>query len=175
MSATVVPLLVRRRIEAEILGRVFRSLCSRIGEKSALDAIGEAVEAAARDAGRAFAASAPDGPCLEHFETVLERWREGRALSIEGVCSTAEELSFVVTRCAYAELYRSLGLPEALAYTLSCRRDGSFAAGYAPQLSLERSATLVEGSDGCRFRFVWDATATYGKSVAGKGEEHDEV
>ena len=158
MSATVVPLLVRRRIEAEILVRIYRSLTGRIGEKATLEAIGEAVEAAARDAGRAFAGDAPDQPSLEHFATVLARWQEGRALAIEEVSATSEELSFVVTRCAYAELYRSLGLPKALAYTLSCRRDASFAAGYAPQLSLERSPTLVEGSEGCRFRFAWDAS-----------------
>jgi len=153
VSGTVVPLLARRRIEAEILGRVYRSLAQRVGEETALEVIGEAVEAAAEAAGRDFAAQAEGRPGLEHFATVLDRWCEGRALEVEGVHRSAEALSFQVTRCAYEELYRSLGLPPALAYTLSCRRDAAFARGYDPAMGFERSPTLAEGAPECAFRF----------------------
>ena len=153
MSATVIPLLARRRIEAEILARVHRSLARRLGEEAALEVIGEAVEAAAEAAGRDFAGQGPGGPSLVHFATVLQRWTEGGALELREVRLAPETLEFAVTRCAYADLYRSLGLPPALGYTLSCRRDAAFARGYDSRLSLERSPTLAEGAPDCRFRF----------------------
>jgi len=153
VSATVIPLLARRRIEAEILARVYESLVPRLGEETALEAIGDAVEAAAEAAGRDFAAAAPGGPSLAHFATVLDRWTEGGSLELREVQLAEETLEFAVTRCAYADLYRSLGLPPALGYALSCRRDAAFARGYHPALALDRSATLAEGSPACRFRF----------------------
>jgi len=157
VTGTVIPLLAQRRIEAEILGKVYRSLTQRVGEETALEVIGEAVEAAAEAAGRDFAAQCGGRPGIAHFATVLDRWREGGALEIEGVQLTADSLEFRVTRCAYVELYRTLGLPSALSYTLSCRRDAAFARGYDSRLALERSPTLAEGAQECVFRFSWDS------------------
>ena len=136
--AQVIPLLARRRIEAEILSRVFAALSDRVGEDAALEVIGEAVEAAAESAGREFAASAPGAAGLEHFATVIDRWREGRALAVEDVRLSASALSFRVTRCAYADLYRTMGLPPALAGVLSCLRDAAFARGYDRRLRLDQ-------------------------------------
>ncbi len=150
----MIPLLARRRIEAEILARVYASLARRLGEEAAQEVIGEAVEAAAEASGRDFAAQAPEGPGLAHFATVLDRWTEGGALELRDVRLAGDTLEFDVTRCAYAELYRSLGLPAALGYALSCRRDAAFARGYLPGLALDRSPTLAEGAPACRFRLV---------------------
>lgn len=155
MTGQVIPLLARRRIEAGVLVRVYDALEERIGEEAALQVIGEAVEAAALDAGREFAAGAGGAPSLAHFATVLERWREGEALRIEEVRLTPETLEFRVTRCAYVELYASLGLSPRLAHALSCRRDAAFARGYFPGLAMERSPTLAEGAPACRFCFRW--------------------
>ncbi len=152
----VIPLLPRRRVEAEILLRVYTALCPRIGTDAALQVIVAAVEASAEAAGREFARQAPGGPSLEHFATVVDRWREGGALDVEGPAIRGNVLELTVTRCAYAELYRSMRLPEALARILSCRRDAAFARGYHPSLRLERSPTLAEGAPACRFRFVWE-------------------
>lgn len=154
--AQVIPLLARRRIEAEILSRVFAALSERVGEQPALDVIAEAVEAAAGAAGREFAASAPGPAGLEHFATVIDRWREGRALTVEDVRLSGSTLEFRVTRCAYAELYRSMGLPPALAGVLSCRRDAAFARGYDRRLRLDRPETLLDGAPACPFRFYLD-------------------
>jgi len=153
MSATVIPLLAQRRIEAEILARVFQSLSRRLGKEAALEVIREAVEAAAEAAGSEFATRAGGPPSLAHFAGVLDRWREGQALEIEDVLLTENSLTFGVARCAYLELYRSLGLPPALAYTLSCSRDAAFARGYDPAMGFERSPTLAEGAPACVFRF----------------------
>ncbi len=154
--AQVIPLLARRRIEAEILARVFAALSERVGEQPALEVIAEAVEAAAEAAGRDFAATAPGGTSLAHFSEVIDRWREGRALAVEDVRLSGSALEFRVTRCAYAELYRTMGLPPALARVLSCRRDAAFARGYDRRLRLDRPATLLDGAPACPFRFHLD-------------------
>ncbi len=157
MTAEVIPLLPRRRVEAEILSRVFHTLRARVGDEAALEVIRTAVESAAEEAGRAFARQAPGAPTLAHFATVVERWREGNALDVEGPRLSGDVLEFTVTRCGYVELYRSAGLPRELAYALSCARDAAFARGYCAGLRMERSATIAEGSPVCRFRFVWEA------------------
>lgn len=155
MTAEVIPLLARRRAEAEVLRHVYDVVAEKFGDEVAATVVARAVENAAVQAGREFAREAPDGPCLEHFATVVEIWRRQDSLVVEELTRSETELVFRVTRCRYAELYRELQLPEPLVYTLSCRRDASFAAGYSPALTLERSPTLAEGSPGCRFLFRW--------------------
>jgi len=150
--------LERRRIEAEILVQVYETLTDRLGTDQALAVITETTERAARQAGAAFAASAPDGPSLEHFATVIDVWRAGGALDFEDERLERGQWSFAVTRCSYADLYiHDMGLAPDLAFALSCARDAAFAAGYHPRLRLERSPTIAQGSSACLFRFVWDA------------------
>lgn len=150
--------LERRRIEAEILAQVYETLKARMDLAQALAIIAETTERAARRAGADFAASAPDGPGLEHFATVVDIWRAGGALDIDNVRMEDGVWSFNVTRCAYADLYiNDMGLAPELAYALSCGRDAAFAAGYFPGLRLERSPTIAQGSPSCLFRFAWDA------------------
>ncbi len=155
MSAEVIPLLAQRRIEAAALAGVYRQLTGPLGEDRAVDAIRAAVEAAAVEAGRAFARQAPGGPSLAHFATVVDRWRQGGALAVDGPRLRGNVLELTVTRCRYVELYRSMGVPDRLAPVLSCARDAAFARGYHPALELDRSPTLADGAPACRFRFTW--------------------
>ena len=158
MSATIpseVTLLERRRIEAAMLADVYAVLLTRFGRETALGVIEDTVERAAYEAGRALAASAPNGPGLEHFATVTQLWQRGGALVIENERLDAQSLSFVVTRCRYAESYREMGLPRELATRISCLRDAAFVAGYSPKLALSRSETIAAGADRCPFLFTW--------------------
>lgn len=151
-----VTLLARRRIEAAMLAEVYAVLTERFGETLALTVIEDTVVRAAYAAGQAFAGSAPDGPCLEHFRAVVELWRRGDALTIDNVRSDPKSLSFDVTRCRYAESYREMGLPEVLATRVSCLRDGAFVAGYSPKLRLSRPTTIAGGAGCCPFTFTWE-------------------
>ncbi|MDF1554096.1 MAG: hypothetical protein P1P84_13585, partial [Deferrisomatales bacterium] len=67
MAAEVIPLLARRRTEAEVLGHVYDVVTAKFGADVAAGVVAQAVEAAARQAGQAFAREAPGGPSLEHF------------------------------------------------------------------------------------------------------------
>lgn len=153
---TTVTLLDKRRIEAAMLAEVYAVLLERFGEQQAIAVIEDTVTRAAYAAGQAFAAGAPQGPCLEHFSSVVELWQRGEALTIADVRKTSESLSFTVPRCRYAESYREMGLPQALATRVSCLRDGAFVAGYSPKLRFHRPATIAAGASGCPFTFTWD-------------------
>ena len=85
----------------------------------------------------------------------MDCWRNGGALTTEDVRLEANRLSFAVTRCAYLEKYRSLGLPEELAGLISCCRDEPFAQGYSQRLALDRPRTLAQGAPACLFTFTW--------------------
>lgn len=153
--AFALPQIERRRIEAAMLGRVYDALCAAMPADQAAAHIERAVAADARAAGEAFAASAPDGPSLAHFATVIARWTEGGALEIDGPVLDGNMLTVTVTRCGYAEMYRDMGLAAPLPYLLSCLRDIHFAAGYSPCLRMTRPATIAEGGKECPFRYEW--------------------
>lgn len=151
----VLPQIERRRIEAAILKRVYDALCETMSPDQAAAHIERAVAADARAAGAAFAASAPAGPSLAHFATVIARWTEGGALDIRGPELDGNLLTVTVTRCGYAEMYRDMGLPHPLPFLFSCLRDVHFAAGYSPRLTMTRPTTIAEGGAECPFRYEW--------------------
>ncbi len=151
-----VPLLDRRCIEAAALAALYETLVARFNRETALAVVGETLDRLAREAGRAFAASAPDGPSLAHFASTVDAWRRGGALCIENYRQDGRSISFDVTRCRYAENYRDMGLPEELATRLSCDRDAPFAAGYSPKLKLSRPETIAAGAGCCPFTFTWE-------------------
>lgn len=150
-----VPLLARRMIEGQMLGQVYETTRAAEDREKALATVTRAVEAAATEAGMAFAAVAPKGPCFEHFKTILALWKHGGALTIEHVHDTDSHLTFSVTRCLYVEAYRAMGIPAELVPILSCARDAPFAAAYHPALEFDRPCTIADGADACLFRFTW--------------------
>ncbi|MGE4297348.1 MAG: L-2-amino-thiazoline-4-carboxylic acid hydrolase [Desulfovibrionaceae bacterium] len=150
-------LLERRRIEAGTLERVYAVLCAREGEAAALASLEAILGAMAVDAGRAFAAQAPDGPSFAHFATVVDLWQGTGALDIRNMHATDTTLTFEVHRCAYANLYREMGMPQQLVERLSCNRDGPFARGYSPHIRFVRTHTVAGGGPFCDFSFTWEA------------------
>jgi hypothetical protein len=89
---------------------------------------------------------------LSAFARCLDRWTEGGALELDILEQTPERLSFNVTRCRYAEMYRALGLAD-LGSSLSCCRDFALVEGFSPEITLQRTQTIMEGAEHCDFRF----------------------
>ena len=106
----------------------------------------------AREQGKALA-ERMGGDSLGHFATALEDWKKGDAYRMDVMERSEEKLSFNVTRCRYAEMYRALGIPEVGAL-LSCNRDFSLVEGFNPDVKLTRTQTVMEGASHCDFRFV---------------------
>jgi hypothetical protein len=144
-------LLEQREIEARIVGPLVRAFASELGNEKALAIVGQVVRELARQSGGELARILGD-QTLVAFAQSLDRWRENGALEIDIIEQSPEKLSFNVTRCRYAEMYRALGLAD-LGGSLSCQRDYALADGFNPSIQLIRTQTIMEGASHCDFRF----------------------
>jgi hypothetical protein len=145
------PLIEQREIEARIVGPLIRAFAAELGEERTLAIVRPLIRELARQSGAELAKLLGE-QTLESFATSLDRWRESGALEFEILEQTPSNLSFNVTRCRYAEMYRALGLAD-LGSSLSCERDGALIEGFNSQIQLTRSQTIMEGAPYCDFRF----------------------
>jgi hypothetical protein len=144
--------LKRREIEARILMPVLSALGDEFGREKVFEIARRIIVDVAREQGKALA-ERMGGDSLGHFATALEDWKKGDAYRMDVLERSEEKLSFNVTRCRYAEMYRALGIPEVGAL-LSCNRDFSLVEGFNPDVKLTRTQTVMEGASHCDFRFV---------------------
>jgi hypothetical protein len=148
------PILTRRRIEAEFARGVYDEMKAELGEAEARRILTAAIVKLAREGAAGFAAQAPGGqPSLDHFREIQRLWAANGALRTEVVKSTPTEFHFNVVRCRYAEMYREMGLAD-LGAVLSCNRDGAFCEGYDPRLQMTRTQTIMGGASHCDFRYT---------------------
>ncbi len=145
------PLLEQREIEARIVGPLVRAFEREIGEERTLAIVAEVISRLARESGADLARLLGE-QTLEVFAQSLDRWRENGALELDLLEQSPTRLSFNVTRCRYAEMYRALGLAD-LGASLSCCRDYTLAQGFNPAIELTRTQTIMQGAPFCDFRF----------------------
>ncbi len=143
--------LERRRIEAEMIARIYREMTNVVDSETALQVLTTVIENAAFEEGQAFEAKAKGDPSLDHFGKILGYW--GDAMDIEDIEEDGGTLRFRVVRCHYIKFYEKAGLPPELVKLLSCARDAPFAKGYGIEFS--RNRTLAEGADHCDFCYNW--------------------
>ena len=146
--------LRRREIEARILMPVLERLGAEFGEERVFAIARDVIIDVAREQGRELARQM-GGDDLGRFAAALENWKKGDAYQMDTLESTPERLSFNVTRCRYAEMYRAMGLAD-LGAVLSCNRDGAFCEGYDPKLKLDRSQTIMQGASHCDFKYSYE-------------------
>ncbi len=144
--------LTRREIEARLLAPLLKALAQEFDGERVVEIVRQVIADIARQQGAELAARMR-GNSLAHFADSLADWKKGDAMEIETLEQTQERFSFNVRRCRYAELYRSLGIPE-LGEVISCNRDYSLIEGFNPQVRLTRTQTIMAGAEFCDFRFV---------------------
>jgi len=84
-------ILARRRIEAEIIKPIYDVMAREIGKARAQAIIGEAIEQAAIQAGRDFAAAEPQGANLQSFVALQYLWEKDNALDVKGIDSDEQQ------------------------------------------------------------------------------------
>jgi len=151
VSKTKLPLIEQREIEARIVGPLIRAFAAELGEERTLAIVRALIRQLARQSGGELARLLGE-QTMEAFARGLDRWRENGALEIEILEQSPTQLSFNVTRCRYAEMYRALGLAD-LGASLSCERDGVLVQGFNSDIHLTRTQTIMEGAACCDFRF----------------------
>lgn len=160
-TVTSIPIIQRRRIEAELIKELHAVLTERHGRQEADAVIAESVRRSAIAQARQLAAQADGATSLETFADIQHLWTAEDALTIEVERRDADGFDFNVTRCRYAEMYRDMGLGD-IGHLLSCARDGAFCEGYDPALHLTRTQTLMQGASHCDFRYRYDRGAKSG-------------
>lgn len=146
------PIIQRRRIEANIIAPIYKRMVAELGEDKAAQIIRDAITEDARAAGERFAAREPNGTSLKTFVSVMDLWKREDALITETLIDTEDQLEFNVTRCKFSEMYRDMGLEE-IGGLLSCVRDYEFMRGYNPNIIYTRTQTLMEGAPCCDFKY----------------------
>lgn len=146
-----VGVLKRREIEARIVAPLLAALADEYGA-GVYEVASEVIIGVAREQGAALVGQV-GGDSLPDFALGLGAWSADGALETEVVELTDESFAFDVTRCRYAEMYRSLGLAE-LGATLSCNRDGSLMEGFNADVEFSRTQTIMGGATHCDFRFT---------------------
>jgi hypothetical protein len=141
----------RREIEVRILAPFVEALGKHLDPEPVLQILRDVVAQLAHQQGQQLAKT--QGNTLADFARSLADWQKGDAIQIEVLEQSPVRLSYNITRCKYAELYKSLGLTE-LGQILSCRRDEPLLAGFNPRISFVRSQTILEGAPFCDFRLV---------------------
>lgn len=151
VELNAIGVLKRRTIEARILAPVIRAMADEFGEQRVHDILRGVIVEIARSQGAAMAATC-DGNSPSDLAGTLDRWKADGALEMDVLEQSDERLSYNVTRCRYAEMYRELGIPE-LGAILSCGRDAALIEGFNPRVQLTRTQTLLGGAPHCDFRY----------------------
>jgi hypothetical protein len=157
--------LKRREIEARILLPVLEALGREFGRERVVSIVRDVIVTIAREQGQALAAQL-GGRGLNDFARGMEDWKKGKALDMEVIEQSAERYEFNVTRCGYADMYRSLGVPE-LGALLSCNRDYALIEGFSSDVTLTRTQTIMEGAPHCDFRFRMERPSPPSRIVPG--------
>ena len=93
------PTLVKRRIQAQVIGPIYAEMVAAIGEERAAEILDAAVRKAAIAEGKAFAAKAPGGKTsMADFIKLYELWTHDSALEIEVHEASETTFNFDVVR-----------------------------------------------------------------------------
>ena len=153
MSEPELPTLVKRKIQAQVIGPIYAEMAAVLGEKKASEILDSAIRKAAIAEGKHFAEKAPGGKTsMADFIKLYDLWTHDGALEIEVLQKSDTIFDFDVTRCQYAESYKAMGHGH-IGHLMSCNRDGTFCQGYDPNINLERDHTIMAGAPRCTFRY----------------------
>ena len=151
----ILPMLERRRIEAEILKHVYDTLKESHGDDVAKRTVANAVRASSIEQAQSMAAAVDGKTSMQTFIDRQSLWTMGGALEVEVQEKSDTTYRFNVTRCRYSEMYREMGLGD-IGHLLSCQRDGTFCEGYDARLKLTRTQTIMQGASHCDFHYRFE-------------------
>lgn len=143
--------LQKRKIEARALIPFIRACREKFGDGLTGEVLAAAIESWAADEGAKWAERF--GSDIAGLRNLAETvWAGTGGLDLEIVDQTGDRLAFNVTRCRYAEFFRELGLQD-LGVLIHCSGDRAMVTGFADDIELERSQTIMQGGSCCDFRF----------------------
>lgn len=148
-----IPMLARRRIEAEILKHVHDMLKKTHG----VDVAGKIIADAVRKSSMPQAAEFATKSWRQHLDADVRRSsgpldRRRRVGNRTSRSRPRRATSSASRAGRYAEMYREMGLGE-IGHLLSCQRGATFCEGYDKRLKLRRTQTIMQGASHCDFDY----------------------
>ncbi|MCZ2110234.1 MAG: L-2-amino-thiazoline-4-carboxylic acid hydrolase [Dehalococcoidia bacterium] len=157
-TATDLPLLERRRIEAAVLVPLIRAFQTEFGEERTNEIVGRTI----REIAHAQGVADRDRLQIRNMDDLAARSLKGPtsdgSLVVDVVEQTPERYGFNVTTCKFVEMYEELGAGD-LGPLLSCGRDFAYFEGLAPGVTFSRTQTRMEGAAHCDFRYHSEVVA----------------
>lgn len=142
----------KREIQAPVVTAIINEFINELGREKTLKILAGAIKKDAIKSGKELAEFYRGNSMKELAALIREVWCEDGAMEIEILKESESEFHFNVTKCKYADVYRDIDELE-LGKCLSCNRDFPFNRGFNPEISLERSKTIMEGNEICDFRY----------------------
>jgi len=143
--------LQRRRIEGRALIPFIEALSEKFGEDAMRNVLEATIRKMAVRDGAQWAEAY--GGNIEGLKSVVQDvWAGGGGMDVEIIEQSEAQFDFNVTRCGYAEFFKSLGLTE-LGARIHCSRDHATLESFNDEFGLQRSQTIMQGAACCDFRF----------------------
>ena len=152
-TASGLPLLERRRIEAGVLVPVIRAMQAEFGAERVNEVVARTIREIARKQGAAQRAQAAGATIPQVAERFVNGVLKEGSLIVDIVEQDSAHFGFNVTRCKFVEMYEEMGARD-LGFLLSCNRDFASFEGMAPNLNFDRTQTRMEGASHCDFRYA---------------------
>jgi hypothetical protein len=147
-------LLDEVKLQAAVILPVLRALRAELGRERADKIVGDALRRWASDLYHRIGDSKPGTPRQKWDAVWAEdmRPRIGDAVDREMLKDDGEVREYNVTRCSYAEFFKSLGEPE-LGGILLCDSDFHIADVGGASVEFRRTQTIMQGAPYCDFRY----------------------
>ena len=153
-----VPLLEQVKTQARVLVPLVKALQAELGEERANAIVRKALGPLYRKYGETWARSQGARSLGEMAALTFEKlYAAGEALEYEVIKQTPDAFEANVTECRYAKFYKEIGAPE-LGFLLTCGADFAHAEGFAGNVQLTRTQTIMQGASHCDFRYALKKT-----------------
>ena len=147
-----VSVLEQAKIQAQVLVPLVKAMQAELGAERANALVRSALGEIYRRYGQEFWRAKNQDNLGQTVASAFAAYGRDDALEYKVVEQSRDAFAIDVTGCKYAEFYQALGEPE-LGFLLMCSADFDVAGGFAPDIKLARTQTIMQGADHCDFRY----------------------
>ena len=145
-------LIEQAKIQARVLVPLVKALQAELGEQRANALVRRALGDIYRRYGEEFWRTKSEKNLGKVMASAFATFSRGDALNYQVREQSQDAFEIDVTGCKYAEFYKELGEPE-LGFLLVCSADFTMTEGFAPDIKLTRTQTIMQGASHCDFRY----------------------
>ena len=148
-----IPVIEQAKIQAQVLVPLVKALERELGKDRAHSLVRGALGDVYRRLGEEWWRAKGSRDVGNAMASAFASFAKGEAIDYHVRRQSQNSYEIDVTRCRYAQFYQELGEPE-LGFLLICSLDFPFAEGFAADVKLTRTQTIMQGASHCNFRYL---------------------